>query len=325
MGGFATAAAADTQPSPDVIRALTLFFLRSSDSHRNRLPLFFIPQYEPTRLPPLAGIGRGGSGVVFFFSEAGFRLNQMELQREFERFGNEIARIDQIVTGTFMPCGRPAEGGESLGHGRKGGATGTLGCVLRDAKSGEYFVVSCNHVIAEENTATRNHDEVWQPGFEDSGSQTDRLGVLHDFAPLVLDGITPNYMDAALAKPDKEADVSTTVQHIGKITGYDANPPLDTPVRKSGKASGLTHGALKFNSVSARVPYINGVALFQNQYVVFGTQSGVKFARGGDSGSIVVNESNQAVGVLFSVATYNDVALVNPIEPILNHYSLEFP
>jgi hypothetical protein len=49
---------------------------------------------------------------------------------------------------------------------------------------------------------------------------------------------------------------------------------------------------------------------------------GVPFASGGDSGSVVVDKSLQAVGLVMAVAGTGEVAVVNPIEPILTRFGV---
>ena len=63
---------------------------------------------------------------------------------------------------------RPAPGGVSIGHFQI--TAGTLGCVVRDRRSGVRLILSNNHVLANSNNASPG-DPILQPGPYDGGSQ----------------------------------------------------------------------------------------------------------------------------------------------------------
>jgi len=288
---------------------------RNDEFLNNRLPLLFNPTLSAGRKPPVAGTAINVSGgVTLFFSEPGFSLNTLEVQKYFPSSHS----IEEMYTGPFFPATQP---GESLGYGVTGGATGTWGCVVQDMTAND-LLLSCNHVIANENKGALG-DDVWQPGHDDGGTATNRIGVLRCFKALDFSTKGSNDMDAAVARPD--GTTSHLIKGIGAVTGYDANPTLNISVKKSGKRTGVTTGNLRFSQASFLLPYSGGQAYFQHQYGIMGNKSGQKFALGGDSGSLVLDENNKAVGLLFAVSAYNDVAVVSPIEPILTYFSVDFP
>src|SRR5262249_29978872 len=113
---------------------------------------------------------------------------------------------------SFVAAGaRPVKGGQSLGHGVSGGETGTMGCVVKDRSSGSLFALTCNHVIADLNNATKGTTAVWAPGAKQTGTASDKLGVVHDFADLDFTPGVYNIIDAALAKPDNASDVNSAI------------------------------------------------------------------------------------------------------------------
>jgi hypothetical protein len=70
--------------------------------------------------------------------------------------------------------------------------------------------------------------------------------------------------------------------------------------------------------------FANGAtALFEGQYGIIGTRPGY-FAQRGDSGSVVVDADNAPVGLLFSVASGIDLAIMNPIDAVLKYFSIKF-
>lgn len=84
-----------------------------------------------------------------------------------------------------IPCG------VSLGHYLI--TAGTLGCIVRDRDTGERFILSNNHVIANSNDA-QLEDVILQPGPADGGTNpADVVAKLARFTPLryVEDPVTP--------------------------------------------------------------------------------------------------------------------------------------
>src|SRR5207245_10855161 len=92
----------------------------------------------------------------------------------------------------------PAMGG--LSHGHYALTAETLACLVKDA--GETFILSNNHVLANENRCAEG-DPILQPGRFDGG-KTDRdvIGRLDTF--VAVDPAGTNLVDGALAKPFDE-------------------------------------------------------------------------------------------------------------------------
>lgn len=239
---------------------------------------------------------------------------------------------------------RPAPGGVSIGHYRI--TAGTLGCVVRDRRSGARLILSNNHVLANSNDASPG-DPILQPGPADGGQvATDRIGVLERFCPIefsvseptcgIANGVVDfanaiagllganhrlfaqrlnpqavNQVDAALARPDNAADILDEIYEIGTVSGV-APAVLGMAVRKSGRTTALTTGAINVVDATVNVTYGAGqVATFENQLVA-GPMS-----QGGDSGSLVVDANSlRAVGLLF--AGSNQSTIFSPIQAVLD-------
>lgn len=98
-------------------------------------------------------------------------------------------RTDVIAVGELWAQQTPRDryrptipSGVSLGHYRI--TAGTLGCIVRDRITGERFILSNNHVIANSNDAQID-DVVLQPGPADSGTNpADIVAKLARFTPL---------------------------------------------------------------------------------------------------------------------------------------------
>jgi hypothetical protein len=237
---------------------------------------------------------------------------------------------DVIQTGTiraFMPITgrmRPAHGGISIGH--KDITAGTFGCVVK--KDNEIFILSNNHVLANGNHA-KIGDAILQPGPYDGGLfPADHIANLYQFIPISFSGspgnfsianrlagvlnfisslirssarfrtfsqeADENFVDAAIAKPLKDEDISQDILDIGNIKGI-VEGELGMLIKKSGRTTGLTSGEITQVDVTVTVSYGNNkTALFTDQLMA-GAMS-----QGGDSGSAVLTADNQLTGLLFA-------------------------
>ena len=177
-------------------------------------------------------------------------------------------------------------------------------------------------MIAALNQGQRGADIVWQPGKNNGGSAKSRIGTLYDFAYITPGGSTGNRIDAALCKPDKPSDVSSSIKSIGSLSGSQS-VSLNDPVRKSGAKSGLTAGKVRGKNLSVIVDYPGGVqALFDDQVGIVSTKGGKNFSEQGDSGSIVVDSQDRAVGLLMSCLSGTDLTIANPIQQVLQHFQV---
>ena len=256
---------------------------------------------------------------------------------------------DVVQTGiirAFQNTGRmrPALGGCSIGH--HAISAGTLGCVVW--QDDRRLILSNNHVLANSNNA-KVGDAILQPGPFDDGTANDKIAELYDYVEIrfmdedstcffsnqlvgggnfVYGKLAPNkpktrfkavahtriedavfnLVDAALAFPVNQADVSSEILDIGHVFGT-VGGRLGMSVRKSGRTTGLTAGEIDQVDVVCQVQYDGGkVAVFEDQLLA-GPMS-----KAGDSGSLVVDTDNRAVGLLF--AGSNSVTIINRIENV---------
>jgi hypothetical protein len=240
---------------------------------------------------------------------------------------------------------RPAPGGVSLGH--RDITAGTLGCLVR--RRGERLILSNNHVLANSNAASPG-DPILQPGPHDGGRLgADELASLEDFVPIrfaqipsdcpwaggaaaALNGLGglvgsrtrlhavrletgENLVDAAVARPLRDEDVTPELLEIGRPTGLGRGE-LGLAVQKSGRTTGFTQGEILQVDVTVDVQYGPGqVARFRDQLMA-GAMS-----QGGDSGSAVLDSERRVVGLLF--AGSDSSTILNPIEHVLEALELE--
>jgi hypothetical protein len=226
---------------------------------------------------------------------------------------------------------RPAMSGVSIGHYLA--TAGTFGAVVTDNVTGRRVILGNNHVLANATSGTDNRakigDPIIQPGAADNGSlETDVIGELLRFIPVrgsvsvsqcpVAQGIAgvatrvlrlfkanyriqplreneeANLVDCAIAMPKSDDLITSTVMELGEITGT-AEVEIGQRLRKSGRTTGLTAGWVRSTDLTIQVDMGNGsIGVFEDQ-IMSDMQS-----KPGDSSSVVLDEENRAVGLLFA-------------------------
>lgn len=120
--------------------------------------------------------------------------------------------------------------------------------------------------------------------------------------------MTDNLVDAAIARPLNAADVEDTILDIGPIQG-SASGTLGMSIKKSGRTTEFTTGEIQQIDVTVEVSYGAGlVARFTDQLL-----SG-PISQGGDSGSAILNDNDQLVGLLFAGSSTSTI--MNRIENV---------
>jgi len=266
----------------------------------------------------------------------------------------DVLKVGKVVAyDTSRERHRPAIPGVSIGHFAV--HAGTFGVVVRDAQTNELLILSNNHILANGNNAQLG-DPILQPAPADGGKlEQDEFAHLYRFIKLkyvraepakdseekciianiianVLNAIafglgsgtrlTPvkirpvNYADAALAKPLQDNDISTEIMHIGQVTGT-ADAFAGMPVKKSGRTTGLTNGIVKAVNGEIEIAFAGErKAIFQNQ-IITGDMT-----EPGDSGSLLLDQQNRAVGLLCGGSQF--VSVYNPIAIIIQNLNVKF-
>lgn len=218
-------------------------------------------------------------------------------------------------------------------------SAGTLGCIVR--RDNLRYILSNNHVLACSNDA-KIGDSILQPGSHDKGiSPADYIADLTDFVPINFSGVPSecpvseaftkginsilwmirrktrlysviqaesNLVDAAIAKPLNDENISNEIMEIGKIEGV-TSAILGMKIQKSGRTTGLTQGEITQIDVTANVQYGEGkIAQFTDQ-IMSGPMSA-----GGDSGSAILTEDRFLCGLLF--AGSDKITISNRIENV---------
>lgn len=252
-----------------------------------------------------------------------------------------------------MACIRPAPAGVSIGH--LSVTAGTFGAVVYDRATGEPFILSNNHVVANQSDGSDERaeigDPILQPGPYDGGTiEHDLIGHLARFVPVrplfvlppcsiartvetvlntALRIIHPAYqarllrrsdhdnlVDAALVKPVNGRSIESCIVGLGRVRGV-TEAEIGMKVSKSGRSSGVTGGEVTALDATLNVGLGDGaIARFANQIVTS------PMAQPGDSGSLVVDERLRAVGLLF--AGSEQATLCNPIQAVCDALDVRF-
>lgn len=228
---------------------------------------------------------------------------------------------------------RPARPGVSIGHGKI--TAGTFGAVVWDRKTGEPFILSNNHVLANATSGrdgrAKQGDPILQPGVVDGGTvERDQIAVLDRFVPIHMFGRVPpclasrsveRAMNNWLRLTGTPARVEIATRPLfGRANIVDValarplNPRLVEPgilglgyvrgttdprlgmaVKKSGRTTAVTEGEITVVDATVMVVYAGNTTATFKDQFLTGPM-----ADGGDSGSLLVDGEMRAVGLLFA-------------------------
>lgn len=235
--------------------------------------------------------------------------------------------VELIVTGVFETAAdyyrqlkwRPVYGGISAAHYMS--TAGTLGGIVRDDPGDdaeplpyEYprLLLSNNHVFANYDTVSNPvasaGDAIIQPSLLDAGTVADTIATLTRWVPINEAG--ENLVDCAVAAPIDVGQVApyilgdpaneSTLNAIG-VRGT-ASTEVGTRVHKFGRTSGHTYGSVVDTDFSTRVVYGGSKkVMFVDQILA------CIRVDPGDSGSLLLDDHNNAVGLVIASAKAGNV------------------
>ncbi|MFW6287225.1 MAG: hypothetical protein ACOC2J_00570 [bacterium] len=246
---------------------------------------------------------------------------------------------------------RPAQPGISIGHYKI--SAGTLGAIVRDKKTGSPLILSNNHVLANitngKDNRSKKGDPIIQPGsYDDGNNPDDIIAYLERYVPIhrgegepecqvaiaveklanfIIHFIRPYYnfklfkqgknnlVDCAVAKPNSDQLINPRILEIGEIRGLK-EAEVDMEVQKSGRTSGLTRGKVVAvdATVNVRMSETES-ANFEDQFIT------TPISKAGDSGSLVLDMDNNAIGLLF--AGSEKATVCNKISNVIQALSIE--
>ena len=244
-------------------------------------------------------------------------------------FGTYTTRHRKAREGRNPQTGKKIQIGASIGH--VDVTAGTIGAFV--SSRGVTCVLSNNHVLANEDLASRG-DAIVQPGTFDGGqAPRDRVATLTRWVRLKPTGV--NLVDAAIARVERGIEVDPTglrdlVGGRDRVLAGPGDEFIDagTDVFKVGRTTGARKGRVTaFDLDNVVVGFDIGNIRFDDQIEIEGAGRRA-FSDGGDSGSLIVDSDMQAVALLFAGSESggsNGLGLTyaNPIHEVLSALRVE--
>lgn len=191
------------------------------------------------------------------------------------------------------------------------GQSGTIGyfCTRKSKwpRRREIHLLSNSHVFADlRKEKVDDGDLIMQPSPGESASNRP-IGALVNFSALKFDCDIKesNHIDAAIAKLWEPHRHKPVIPLIGGVKGYVEKKEIEIgePARKFGRTTGYTEGRIFsiYLDIWIRYDRTGQSAFFQNQFLIEpDLPRFTKFVASGDSGSLVVDAEQHAIGLIFA-------------------------
>lgn len=230
--------------------------------------------------------------------------------------GIPLVLIEMPAAGFLAAQGLPIRerqeiiiGGISGANSNLNGQSGTIGyfCTRKSrfSRLKETHMLSNSHVFADLQKATVDEgDLIMQPSPGEPGNNRP-IGTLVNFSALKFAGDVnePNHIDAAIAKLWSSQQHKPLLPFIGAVKGYVNKKDIKVgePARKFGRTTGYTVGNIFSIYLDIWIQYdrTRQSAFFENQLLVEPAPEFPKFVTKGDSGSLLVDENQHAIGLIF--------------------------
>ncbi|HKW60915.1 MAG TPA: hypothetical protein VJN89_00090 [Candidatus Acidoferrum sp.] len=210
---------------------------------------------------------------------------------------------------------------------------GTLGALV--TRGGTQYILSADHVLARSGAGVAG-DPIVEPGLIDTncsssqtttvanltqGSFSNNTGTVDAAIAQVVSGAVNSSADILLLGSSTDASGVPVPGALNGGKGLAAS--INLAVAKSGRTTGLTCSTVGATNVSVSVGYTTNcdgsgtkfTVIYDNQVDVVGGD----FSGGGDSGSLIVTQSN-ATPVALLYAGSNTDTVGNPVSDVLNFF-----
>ncbi len=260
----------------------------------------------------ITGIGKGHNLVVYLKSEDSSVIDQLpekiyNIPVVYQIKGEiKTLQLNQTNISTFNSRYRPLQGGASVSTllSYYGYGTGTI-AGFPQLPSGEFVILSNNHIIAHDNPAEHTAqigDIITQPGSTDFGGSNDSVGTLAKWVQIIPQTILPwenlNKVDCAYAKINSNIAINLT-NLCGFQIKYSIPPYIGMKIKNAGKTTGCAFGTITELDVTTSVNFSHSgtpaYARFTGQI-----NTSPNFVQKGDSGSSLISDTENAVGLIFA-------------------------
>ena len=258
---------------------------------------------EKTQDPVVTALPNGYRGVfleLIVMPRAGFLAEAtLSSPPKSEQLAHGIRETQQVIIG-----------GISGANTNLTGESGTIGyfCTRKSKlpRVKEIYLLSNSHVFADLRKAkVDDGDLIMQPSPGERESNRP-IASLVNFSVLKFDTDinSPNYIDAAIAKLWTRQAHQPLIPLVGAVKGYVKKKDIEIgeAARKFGRTSGYTEGHIYSIYLDIWIQYARTgkSAFFQDQFLIEpALPDFTRFVAKGDSGSLVVDANQNAIGLLF--------------------------
>ena len=265
------------------------------------------------------------------------------IPKEIQGVKTDVVKVSSASTATTnLPDKskhRPIKGGIQIGNGIKDSTGlyhfGTLGCFATLNSDNSVVGLSNQHVMFAagghgESGGTHNGSKMGQPEYYESCCcDCDLIGT-------IINGVRDGVIDGAICTLNSDVDKVNEIEEIGVVAGaapsvnvggIDTPVRVGDPVKKRGRTTGLMTGTVE----SINFPITIDGTLFTGQIHVTPDDPTKRFFDHGDSGSVLVNSTNQVAGLLafFPNATGttdpDGTGVANKIQEVMTRLSISIP
>lgn len=229
-------------------------------------------------------------------------------------------KTDIIETGSISTSSTICKNSPMLCGSRLGPAnvytSGTAGCIVADDFN--YYILSNNHVIACDNNLKLGTPILYPCLIDNGVYPNDTIAYLSKFIPIEfsnpIDKVI-NVVDSALAIIPDISLVDKKIAIVGSIQDL-IDPQLNLSVKKFGSITKLTTGIIIVTDATLKIEFSSKkIATFKDQIVTS------KMSDKGDSGSILLDSFNSAIGLL--CADSKNITVYNPIQKVLEAFNVD--
>lgn len=240
-------------------------------------------------------------------------------------------------------------GGISGANANLDGNSGTIGYFCRKkslfSRRNEVYLLSNSHVFADlRRMNVEAHDFILQPS-PGEGANSRAIAELTNLSPLKFDNdvTDANFIDVAIAKLFRGQSHKFLLPFIGEIKRFVEKEDFEIgeKAQKFGRTTGYTSGNLFSVSLDIWIKYdrTGKEAFFADQFLIETDKTQYeKFVDKGDSGSLLVDGENNAVGLIFAGANgkielkdseqnaqivVNNYGVANPISDVMKQMKIE--
>jgi hypothetical protein len=221
-----------------------------------------------------------------------------DLPMQSQQFPNGIRERQEVILG-----------GLSGANTNLTGESGTIGyfCTRKSklSRRKEIHLLSNSHVFADlRRSNVDDSDLIMQPSPGEAESNRPIASLVNFSALKFADLDQPNHIDAAIAKLWAPLPHKPLIPLIGAVKGYvrKADIKLGETARKFGRTTGYTEGRVFSIYLDIWIGYhrTGQSAFFQDQFLIEpDLPQFTKFVAKGDSGSLVVDANQNALGLAF--------------------------